>query len=209
MFNNLPESLNNEIETFVCEKKINGTKSSNEIIINFETNQRASTVHQQLLNWLFKCLDTISHKVYDKELEQYHWNIISQILDDNCNDIKLNKIKNSIIVAIHITDSSDEMSFNNDGLTLSYDYNPEYKLTPKEIMDCLTTEPEFIKKIGISAVSSEVMMEWWKDMISLEPNYFDICGNGPMKHPMWRKFNDFWSSIREMSFNFQWKNYNW
>ena len=82
-------------------------------------------------------------------------------------------------------------SFNNDGLTLSYDYNPEYKLTPKEIMDCLTKEPEFIKKIGISAVSSEIMMEWWKDMISLEPNYFDICGSGYNGTSKWRKFNDF------------------
>jgi len=61
MFNNLPESLNNEIETFVYEKKINGSKSSNEMIIKFETNQKASTVHQELLNWLFVCLDTISY----------------------------------------------------------------------------------------------------------------------------------------------------
>jgi len=209
MFNNLPESLNSEIETFFCEKKINGTKSSNEIIIKFETNQKASTVHQELLNWLFKCLDTISNKVYDQELEQYHWNIVSQILDDNYNDIKLNEIKNSIIVAIHITDSSDEMSFNNDShLTLSYNYNPVYKLTPKEIIDCLREEPGFIKKIGVSAVSSGVMMKWWKDMISVNSNHFDICGRGPMQHPMWKKSNDLWSSIREMSFNFQWRNYD-
>ena len=204
MFNNLPESLNNEIQTFVCEKKTNGSKSSNEIIIKFETNEQASIIHIELLNWLFKCLDTISYKVYDGE--QYHWNIISQIKDDNYNVLELNEIKNSIIVAIHITDFS-YMSFN-DELTLSYDYNPDYKLTPKEIIDCLKEEPEFIKKIGVSAVSSEVMMKWWKDMISLDPNYFDICGNGPMKHPMWIKNKENWYDIREMSFNFQWRNYD-
>ena len=57
------------------------------------------------------------------------------------------------------------------------------------------------------------MMMWWHGMISEEPNYFDVAGEGYMVHRMWRKggpesseWGD-WYSIREMSYNFGWKGY--
>ena len=110
------------------------------------------------------------------------------------------------------------MSCNNSGLTIPYNYCPELTLLPQEIMDCLIQEPGFIMKIGVSAVSSEVMMQWWEEMILTEPNMFDVAGEGYMVHPMWMKYTEeqirtpnhiwgCWSYIREMSYNFGWKGY--
>ena len=116
------------------------------------------------------------------------------------------------MIAIHITDDS-WMSFNNDELTIPYNYNLSSQLLPQEIMDCLIQVPIFINKIGISTVFSEVMKEWWQEMISTEPNLFDVAGKGSMIHPMWRKWASHsensewgnWSNIRETSYNFGWK----
>jgi hypothetical protein len=161
-----------------CKKIVNGTKKSNELILIFKLNETATNVHDKLMQWLFTCLDTISDKVFDGH--QYNWHIISQIKDndyedDNDLDDKGNftKLTNTIMVAIHIPDDS-WMSSNNDGLTIPYNYSPSISSTllPQDIMDCLIKEPVFIKEIGISAVSSEVMMEWWKEMINTEPNYW-------------------------------------
>ena len=140
--------------------------------------------------------------------------------DDNDLDDKGNctKLTNTIMVAIHIPDHS-WMSFNNEGLTIPYNYSPSISSTllPQDIMDCLIKEPVFIKEIGVSAVSSEVMMEWWKEMINTEPNICDVAGKGYMVHPMWNKYVALsedqhiewgdWSSVREKSFDFGWKGY--
>ena len=47
----------------------------------FELNETATNVDYKLMKWLFKCLDTISDKVFDDQ--QYKWNIISQIKDND------------------------------------------------------------------------------------------------------------------------------
>ena len=170
------------------------------------------------MQWLFRCLDTISDKVFDGH--QYNWHIISQIKDNDYEEEDDNgtdsKLRNTIMVAIHIPDDS-WMSFNDDELTIPYNYSPSISSTllPQDIMNCLIKEPDFIKEIGVSAVSSEVMMQWWKEMISIEPNLFDVAGKGYMVHPQWMKDNDnsnssewgTWVSIRERSFNFGWKGY--
>ena len=68
-------------------------------------------------------------------------------------------------------------------------------------------------KIGVSGVSSEVMMEWWREMITTDPNRLDCAGKGYMVHPMWIKPqvhsnpSGSWYTIREKSFNFGWKGY--
>ena len=138
--------------------------------------------------------------------------------DDNDLDDKVNctKLTNTNMVAIHIPDDS-WMSFNNDRLTIPYNYSPDMTLSPEEIMGCFIQEPVFIKKIGVSAVSSEVMMEWWEEMINTEPNNCDVAGKGYMVHPMWNKYVALsedqhiewgdWSSVGEQSFNFRWKGY--
>ena len=213
---NLPEELINKIEDMVCKKRVNGDKKSNELLLVFELNENATNVHDILVKWLLKCLDNISDKVFDGY--DYHWNIISQIKDndwedDDLEDNDTEKIKNSIIVAIHIDDDSLNKT-TNDGLTIPYNFIPEIMLMPKEIMDCLTNEPNFVTKIGVSAVSSEVMKYYWSEMISLEPNIFSIAGEGYMVHRMWRKWKDLeptefgeWSTVREWSYRFGWNNY--
>ena len=221
--NFLPEEICNKIEDMACRKSVNGTKKSNELILIFKLNETATNVHDKLMQWLFGCLDTISDKVFDGH--QYEWHIISQIKDNDYeddNDIDdkgiCTKLTNTIMVAIHISDYS-WMSFNNDGLTIPYNYSPSLSLLPQDIMNCFIKEPVFIKEIGVSAVSSEVMMQWWGEMITIEPNLFDVAGKGYMVHPMWMKENNValskdsdsewgsWVSIREMSFNFGWNGY--
>ena len=220
--NFLPEEISNKIEDMACIKIVNGNKKSNELILIFKLNETATNVEDKLMQWLFRCLDTISDKVFDGH--QYNWHIISQILrnnyeeedDDEEQDDKENclKLTNIIMVAIHIPDDS-WMTFNNDGLTIPYNYSPDMTLSPQEIMDCLIKEPVFIKEMAVSAVSSEVMMQWWKEMIRPEQNFFDVAGKGYMVHPQWMKKNDnsnssewgSWVSIRERSFNFGWKGY--
>jgi len=220
----LPEEISNKIEDMACKKIVNGNKKSNELILIFKLNETSTNVKDKLMQWLFRCLDTISDKVFDGN--QYNWHIISQIKDNDYEEEDDNdlddkgtgsKLINTIMVAIHIPDDS-WMSFNNDGLTIPYNYSSSISscLLPQDIMDCLIKEPVFIKEIGVSAVSSEVMMEWWEDMISIEPNRFDVAGKGYMVHPQWMKINiedsnssewGSWVSIRESSFNFGWKGY--
>ena len=213
LMNVLPKELVTEIEDMSCKRSVNGSTKSNEILILFELNATAKDVHDTLLQWLFRCLDTISNKVCTCGY-QYEWNIISQILHNDFEEEeeeyiqKYGKIRNLTVVAIHLPD--DPMSFNDD---LTIPHTSSLTLSPLEIMDCLIREPVFVKKIGVRAVASDVMMMWWHGMISEEPNYFDVAGEGYMVHRMWRKggpesseWGD-WYSIREMSYNFGWKGY--
>ena len=200
----LPKELVMHITDMACIKKCNGNTPSNELILIFGLSENATTVHDTLLQWLFRCLDTISDKVFDGH--QYEWNIISQIRDNDYEDDEDATIKNTIMVAIHLTDSS-YMSYDDTEMTiLPYRYNPS--LYPQEIMQCLINEPVFVNRIGVSAISSDVMMQWWAEMISTEPNSLDVAGKGYQVHPMWMKFPDgSWVDVREMSFNFGWKGY--
>ena len=213
----LPIELTNKIENMACRKVVNGDKRSNELIIRLDLNENASDVHDELIQWVLKCMDTISHKVdsskCDPDYNSYEWNIISQILDNDYEeDYDLDeqgnytKLTNTIIIAIHITDNSF-FGTTNGGLTIPYDYHPKITLSSQEIMDCLIHEPIYVKGIGISAVSSDVMMGWWGEMISTHENVFDLAGKGYMVHPMWMKLGDGWDTIREKSYNFGWKGY--
>jgi len=205
LFNHiLPDELCDEINDIACTRRVNGDNKSNEIILLFGLNEKCSDVHDELLQWLFRCLDTISHKVFDGH--QYTWNIISQIKDDNYQDEDDEETKkiNTIMVAIHVTHDT-LMTFNNDGITVPFKYVASKTLSPQEIMNCLVSEPIFIQKIGVNTVSCEVMMKWWKEMISTEQNYFDMAGEGYMTHPMWIKGNrGEWFTVLERSFNFGW-----
>ena len=201
--NSLSEESNSNNENIACKKSMNGNKKSNELILIFEVNELATEVHYSLMQWLFKCLDKISDKVFNG---QYNWNIISQIKDNDFEDEDRNCIVNSIMVAIHIT-----FAFNcrynyqdSDYLTLPYNPSEPYMtLSPQDIMNCLIQEPVFIKNIGVSAVSSEVMKFWWGQMISPVENLFDIAGKGNNIHPMWIKYTDGdWHDIREQSDGF-------
>ena len=204
--NILPTDLCNKIEDMVCKKVINGDKASNELLLIFEVNKTAKDVHDEVIHWMLQCLDTISDKVM-RGGTQYEWNIVSNIKDNDWVDEEdNNRVLNTIVVAIHLPGNLPLTLY--DDVLVSYNLTAEYVLSPQEIMDCLIREPEYVKKIGISAVSSDVMMQWWDDIISEELYSFDIAGRGYMQHPMWMKFVDEgWHTIREKSFNFGWKNY--
>lgn len=195
---------NFEDKTFLT---LNGNKKSNEIILIFELNQTSSSVHDKLMRWLFKCLDAISYKVFF--CDQYQWNIISQIKQNNAKSNKVNYDTNIIVVAIHITDAWKDTLIHEE-LIVSFDDTPSRMsaMLPREVADCLIQHPIFIDKIGISTVSSDVMMKWWKDMISTESEVFKINGKGYMVHPMWIKTPEEWKNVREQSYNFGWKGYN-
>ena len=210
---------NHHIHNTECKKKCNGDAASHELILIFGLTENATNVHDALLQWLFRCLDTISDKVFD--VCQYEWNIISQIIDNDFEDYEDDEddtkvvIKNTIVVAIHISDYS-RMSYAN--TIVPYAYSANITLRPTEIMDCLVNEPVFINNIGVSAVSSDVMMDWWAEIISTFPNSFDVAGKGYMIHPMWMKLNEelndayaakwgSWVGVREKSCNFEWKGY--
>lgn len=206
---------NHHIHNTECKKKCNGDAASHELILIFGLTENATNVHDALLQWLFRCLDTISDKVFNG---QYEWNIISQIRDNGYEDDTKVVIKNTIVVAIHISDHSSMSYANTDMTIVPYAYSANITLRPTEIMDCLVNEPVFINNIGVSAVSSDVMMDWWAEMISTLPNCFDVAGKGYMIHPMWMKQNEelndayaakwgSWVSVREMSYNFEWKGY--
>lgn len=218
----IPTELTNLVDEMVCKRCTNGDQKSNDLILTFGMTEKATNVHDTLMQWLLRCLDKISDKVYRDG--QYQWNIISQIKDNDCKEtgndteqkhIRESPIINTIMVAIHIKDNSF-MSWNHDGMTIPYNYRPELTLLPSEIMDCLTNEPVFINKIGVSSVSSVVIMNWWQEMISTEQKYLDIAGKGYMVHPMWIKIKDVstgnisenWMSISERSCNFGWKGYS-
>lgn len=214
----LPQELNDKINNMLTKRMVNGSKNSNEIIIILNLNETSTNVHDDLMAWLLNCLDTISDKVFDGF--QYGWHIISQIMNDDYEDDKYideqgrcTKLTNTIVVAIHLTDHS-YMSFDDrDALTIPYNHTPRISLSPQEIMDCLVREPDYIDGIGVSAVSSELMMDWWRDMISTNQNHFDVAGKGYMVHPMWIRQpidsvdGENWVSVRETSFNFGWRGY--
>lgn len=220
--NILPEDVINKIDDFTYKENVNGKKRSNEIIVIFDLNESATDVHDKLMNWLLKCLDTISYKVLIDGSYKYEWNIISQIKTLNIEtydkETQSLKLMNSIIVAIHINNYSYGSTYS-DGLTIPYIYtdnSQDFGLTGEEVISCFKNKPRFINNLGVSAVSEDVMKFWWKEIISNRSNIFPIPGKGPNKHPMHIKYSDTtdddierdnWYIVKEQSCNFKWKNY--
>lgn len=152
-----------------CIKKCNGDTPSNELIVIFGLSENATTVHDALLQWFFRCLDTISDKVFEVfSAQRYGWNIITQIEDDDYEDGVDMTIKNTIRVAIHIDDYSYLPYADTEQTIIPYRYSPSIKLRPQEIMQCIINEPTFINCIGVSAVSMDVMMQWWTYMVETD-----------------------------------------
>ena len=219
----VPERIIKNIEDTACTRRCNGERPSNELLVVFGLTKSAQEVADEgdLVQWFLKCLDSISERVFDGH--NYNWNIISQVAYENFDDAEPDGppiILNRIVFAIHIGEGPSEMDYTDDSCTLvPFEPLPSHTLVPKEVMDCLVGEPSFVNRIGVSAVSSEVMASWWCEMISKETSHMDKPGLGYMRHRMWMKFTDrqcgnphkeygTWVSVREMSFNFGWKNYD-
>lgn len=207
----LPTEIINDIKNMACHKIVNGENKSNEILIVFGLNESSQKVHNELIQWVLQSLNSISD--YSLKNHACNFNIISQIKDDDYEDDDDGKIKNTIIVAIHI-DSGDYYgdANENDELLLNYDITPQMVVSPNEIMNCFIKEPKYVSSICVNSVKEIIMKRWWSEMISTEPNLFDIAGKGYMVHPMWCKTNVQepyeWISMRERSFNFGWIGYN-
>ena len=183
-----------------CTKITNSfSKKSNEFILVFKVNETASEVLPQLRKWLFQCLDILSHKVMDFQ-NHPAWRIIFRVYK-----------KHLIFAAIHLHDNDYSPLLINLELTINYNIpEPRHQLLVADIEKCLIDIPKFIEHIGISAVSSDVMMKWWEQMISKSNEKFEGDGRGFMVHPMFQTLNDDkgWFDVREQSFNFGWKGYN-
>lgn len=219
----LPDDLIQGIKNMACARKCNGEIPSNELILTFGLTKSAKLVQKDgtLLKWLLRCLDRISDRAFDGH--RYQWNVIVQVAFDDFDnsepDCPASSV-NQIVVAVHLGNEDDNMSYADDDLMLiPFQYDSTHKLIPQTVLDCLVAEPIFVNRIGVSAVTSEVMMEWWVDMISSYPCNMDGKGEGYMEHPMWIKLTDeqyggdtngpygTWISVREKSFGFGWRNY--
>lgn len=199
--NHFPSEITENIQRHLVCKRINeNTKSNNFIIlITLKDNVKAHEVQNELLQWIFKCLDTISHRVKKDEYEPYGWSIIHQYYE------------NEFCLAIHLPNGSsfDPLDINRTMTLIRYNPLPPYRLFPQEFLDCFIDEPGFIREIGVNAVSQNVIMDWWEVMIDTESVWFDQRGKGFMKHQMWIKMPDeHWIDIRETSYNFGW-GYEW
>ena len=207
-----------------CKKTINGNKASNNFLLCVKLNKTAKDVEEKLLKWLLNKLDKLSEKtktIQDRVdgrpviiNKPINFNIISRIKDNDAkytDDNYSAPIKlNTILFAIHIDNNSatdelcdhDEISMN---LTIPYDNS--YTFNPQQLADCLINEPEFIDRIGVNAISSKKMMDWWMDMIDVRDYEYDSKGKGLGKHTMFSKTEYGWIKTTEKSTSFKWVGY--
>ena len=199
---NLPEVLMDEIQKIACIKKSNGKTGNNFIIIcNYKGKDKKSTI-KEIYEWLFSCLDNIKHPaIWDGY--HYTWEIILDTHgttdEDDDEDDPTNE-ENNIYFYIHTLNRQGCMD--EEGL-IYVDENPPFiEMSANYILEHIGNEPEYIVGIGISAVSNEYMAkQWWIEIEGHE---------GYMVRPMWNRcIGDQygWSTVRETSYNFGWKNY--
>ena len=191
-------------------KKSNGVNSQS-LLIFIHTNDTAKDCESEVVKWFLNCLTPMAQSICEKNY-QCDFKIISNILYNDYIDEDNDKTYNKIVIALQNGQQSDALDL------LDYDANNELIiideeelsnrkiLNPDEILNLLKEEPECVTKIGVSGVSTKCMKQYWSEMISDEPNAFDIAGKGYMQHPMWM-YNNEWFDVREQSFNFGWENY--
>jgi len=185
-------------------KKSNGVNSPS-LLIFIHTNKTAKHCESEVVKWFLNCITPMAQSICDKNY-QCDFNIISNIQDNDYLDEDNNKTYNKIVIALQNGQQPDAFdSINDEDELIIIDENPKKNiLNPDEILNLLKEAPEFVKKIGVSGVSTKCMKQYWGEMISEEPNTFCIAGEGYMKHPMWMYQLNEWFNIRETSFNFGW-----
>jgi hypothetical protein len=218
----LPPELTDMIADAVCKVRTNGKTSSNLRII-IRTQQLPSSCQDEAVQWVLRCLEDRRLEYAEDEYGQYPWNVVSNVV----NEVEAPKheengfpidfpIHPELVVAIHIGQARDAYSHHgcDEDHLIVLDENPpchELQVNSdifKEIVKDVSPPP-FITAVGISAVSDEFMMVLWSDLIAKTPNTLDGKGKGYMIHPMWMRFNNGWNAVRERSFNFGWKGYNY
>lgn len=188
-------------------KKSNGVNSQS-LLIFIHTNDTAEDCKSEVVKWFLNCLTPLAKSICETNY-QCDFKIISNIQDNDRFDEDDNKTYNKIVIALQNGQQPDAFdSVRDDEDLIIIDEEPNnYILNSDEILNLLKEEPECVTKIGVSGVSTKCMKQYWREMISNEPNYFDIAGQGYMQHPMWMYNDNEWFSIREKSFNFGWENY--
>ena len=200
----LPEVLVDEIQKMACIKKSNGKKGNNFIIICKYKARGTKPRVKEIYKWLFSCLDNIKHPaVWDGC--QYDWNIILDTYGHEDEVTAGGSEENYVYFYIHTSNRRDG-PMDEENLIYVCEEAPIIEMSADYILEHIGNEPEYIVGIGVSAVSNEFMATEWWDIIDEQQGY--------MRRPMWNRWNgvpgkdDFgWSSIREKSFKFGWKNY--
>ena len=190
-------------------KKSNG-KESQSMLIFIHTNKTAKDCHDQVIQWFLKCITPLAN-LQCKENHQCNLNIISNIQDNDYFDDEEKEKKNTIVIALQNGQTLGPLlsSVQDEDNIIIIDEEPKnYLLKADDILNYLNNEPEYITKYGVSAVSTKCIKNYWSDMISEEPNCFDIPGKGFMLHTQWVFTGEIWGDVRETSYNFGWENYN-
>lgn len=190
-------------------------RSNNKVSFNFivaiSLNETSTTHHDSILQWFLEELKPIKHPdVWDGY--QFNWNIVSSIRDNDYFDEydsdcdSKGTTQNTQYILIR-TIGRNEYT-HDEHMLINQEYS-EPSMCASVISESINPDiiPGVVDRIGISGVSTEYMNSIWNDLISEEPNSFDVPGDGFMVHPMWNLFHMGeagyeWSDIREMSYNF-------
>lgn len=209
----LPTDVAEIIDEFACKRRSNG-KESNDLVLHVRTSRTASQCEKEVRDWVFKCF---SKPQFDdvKNL----WNIVigekhEDFEEENEEGELTGVVLNELVFAIHLPccNTFHDAQMDKDELIIVDEYPPVATLRSDDVLASLDEEPPCVVGIGVSAVGEEYMMRLWEEIIGPGRNTMDGSGKGYMQHPMWRRwvneYEDFWSSVRERSFNFGWTNYN-
>ena len=213
--NTLPQDITNIINDMVCKKRSNG-KSSHNIVVNVRLNENEDAFKNEdiVLKWLLKSLE---NKCFDYLCEdgQYDWHIVSAVrnnfdeADDDYGDGRV------VIIAIHYGKNLGEWigcRWCEDDLTIINETPIRKTISADDVLNSLQIEPKCVSAVGVSGVSDKLMSKLWWEIVSEYRNTLEGEGKGYMVHPMWNRYRDkedsyFWSSVREMSYNFGWEKY--
>ena len=189
-------------------KKSNGVNSQS-LLIFIHTNKTAKDCESGVVKWFLNCLTPLTESISNK-CGQCDFKIISNIQDNDHFNEDDNKTYNKIVIALQNGQQLGPIFDNiqdDEGLIIIDEEPKKNILNPTDILNLLTEESECITKIGVSGVSTKCMKQYWSEMINIEPNTFDIAGQGYMLHPMWMYMGNEWGCVREQSYNFGWENY--
>ena len=159
-----------------------------------------------------RCLEDSRLDYVHDGANQYAWNVVTNVRNETENFER--------VFAVHIGQYRTpymNSAYDESGLVV-VDENPpcpneEVAADDLKAIMVDVPPPACVTSVGISAVSEKFMKELWNEIISDDPNTFDVAGRGYMVHPMWMRFGrydqdeshvGYWGDVREMSCNFGW-----
>lgn len=193
------------------QKVHNSTLSSKGLLICLDIDfdkKIEGVLEDSIKKWVYGCLDN-AHQALDFDR---CWDFIFTVAHEQVDaedtadteDTEDTEKMNGVVVAVHFqeTECYDWPLFREEGI----------QVDPSLVLDHFINPPAYVRTVGVSGVSEKCLQTEWTDMISTCPDRYDRPGEGEMMHPMYilperRQFNGTEVFvIREMSFNFGWKN---